>query len=205
MRSKLILAAVAALLVSAPLLHAQAAQPALQAFGGVSAERSSARVFYWNSQKNSSPGQFVVNYSAPAWSKEMDDPAAFDKATKGKIWRLGKDFWTTLDTNIPLTIAGKEVAPGSYYLGLERSSDGATWSLVFIDPAKARKNHADAFDMTLTPVEFKVPTTVQKGTAKNEKLVIDLSYAKETPKSVTMKISWGTMQVSVPIEAQVAM
>jgi hypothetical protein len=38
-----------------------------------------------------------------------EDPVKFDRMTKGKTWRQGKDFWTVLDTNLPLRIAGKEV------------------------------------------------------------------------------------------------
>jgi DUF2911 family protein len=63
--------------------------------------------------------------------KEYEDPVKFDGMTKGKTWRLGKDFWTVLDTNVPLKIAGKEVAAGTYYLGLFRSADGSAWSLAF--------------------------------------------------------------------------
>ncbi len=29
--------------------------------------------------------------------------------TSGKIWRMGENFWTSLDSNAPLTIGGVEV------------------------------------------------------------------------------------------------
>jgi hypothetical protein len=48
---------------------------------------------------------------------------------------------------MPLTIAGKTIPAGLWYLGLHRSEDGATWSLVFIDPVKTRAAHMDASEI----------------------------------------------------------
>ena len=51
---------------------------------------------------------------------------------------------------------------GLYYLGLHRSEDGSKWNLVFIDPAKVRAEHIDAFDIHMAPVWFEVPVTFRK-------------------------------------------
>src|SRR2546425_5669783 len=129
-------------------------KPAIEAFGGAEPdERGSTRLLYWDRQKDVGAGEFAIDYGRPVWKKDYDDSAKFDGMTNGKTWRLGKDFWTVLDTNLPLRIAGKEVAPGTYYLGLFRSADGAAWSLAFIEPAKARAAHLDAFEINKAPIQ----------------------------------------------------
>jgi hypothetical protein len=101
-------------------------------------------VLYWDGVKNTSAGQLVIHHGRPTWRPEYDDPKNFDAMTSGKVWRLGKDFWTTLSTDLRLKVAGRDVAPGAYYLGAERSADGASWSLVFYEPAKVRVARIDA-------------------------------------------------------------
>jgi hypothetical protein len=186
--------------------YAQDKKPAVQAFtSDTPDERGSTRVLYWSSEKNVPLGQLAIDFGRPVWKKEYENVAAFDGFTKGKVWRLGKDFWTTLDTGLPLKIAGKDVPPGFYYLGLHRSQDGATWSLAFVDPAKARKAMLDAFMMDKATVEFKVPMTTEKAATSADKLTVVLTAAKENIKDVTLKITWGTLQLSVPIQVSVSM
>jgi hypothetical protein len=195
----------ALLFCAVSLVQAQNKKPAVQAFDGAGDERGSTRVLYWSSEKNLPLGQLAIDFGRPVWKKEYENAAAFDGFTKGKVWRFGKDFWTTLDTGLPLKIAGKEIPPGLYYLGLHRSEDGATWSLAFIDPVKARKGMLDAFMMDKATVEFKVPVSTEKAAASAEKLTVLLTAAKDNVKEVTLKINWGTLQLSVPIQVSVSM
>lgn len=175
----------------------------LVSFGSDSPERGTTRVGYWNMEKNMGVGQFAIDYGRPVWRKEYEDTAKLDEMTKGKVYRLGSNFWTTLDTDMPLKIAGKTVPIGSWYLGLHRSTDGATWSLVFIDPAKARAAHVDASEIERAPVEFKIPVTTDQTTETKEKLTIDLVRQKDNFKDVTLRIGWGKIQLSAPIEVPV--
>jgi hypothetical protein len=196
----------ALLFCAVSVAQAQDKKPAVQAFdGGQVAERGSTRVLYWSTEKNLPLGQLAIDFGRPVWKKEYENVAAFDGFTKGKVWRFGKDFWTTLDTGLPLKIAGKEIPPGLYYLGLHRSEDGATWSLAFVDPVKARKGMLDAFMMDKATVEFKVPVSAEKAATSAEKLTVLLTAAKENIKEVTLKINWGTLQLSVPIQVSVSM
>ena len=184
-------------------LCAQQSKPAMVAEDGGFQERGSARILYWDTKANTAFGQFAIEYGRPLWKKDYDDAATFDKLTKGKIYRLGSNFWTSLDTQLPLKVSGVNVAPGHYYLGLGRSPDGMTWSLVFIDSAKSRAMHLDAFQIDRAPVLFQVPMTVEPGAAASEKLTITLSYPKETPKQATVRIAWGKLQLSAPVEITV--
>lgn len=120
--------------------------------------------------------------------------------TKGKVWRLGNNYWTILDSNLPIKIGGKDIPVGLWYLGLDRSADGKTWSLAFIDPVKARRGRHDGFTMETVPIEFKVPMTAEKPTGVREKLTITLTAAKEDMKKVTLRVSWGRVELTTPVQ-----
>ncbi|MGA2611025.1 MAG: hypothetical protein ABSH01_26565, partial [Terriglobia bacterium] len=90
----------------------QQQRPKIVAEGGTPDDRASARVLYWNTQTNAAAGQFVIDYGRPVWKKEYEDPAKFDAMTRGKIWRMGSNFWSILDTQLPLSIGGKKVPVG---------------------------------------------------------------------------------------------
>lgn len=181
----------------------QQSQPALVAEGGQPDDRASARVLYWNTKQDAAAGQLAINYGRPVWKSVYEDAAKFDAMTKGKVWRLGSNFWTDLESCVPLKISGREVPPGHYYLGLGRSADGSQWSLAFIDPAKVRAAHLDAFDILKAPVEFKVPMSIAKSETKAEKLTLTLSYPKDDIKRVTLKVAWGSLALTAPIEVKV--
>src|SRR5260370_6538039 len=120
--------------------------------------------------------------------------------TKGKTWRMGSNYWTTLDTDMPLAISGKTVPVGMWYLGLHRSEDGTKWSLVFIDPAKVRSTHMDASEINRAPVEFEAPVRMEQPGEMSDKLTIDLSYQQSNLKDVILRISWGKLQLSAPVK-----
>ena len=179
-------------------------KPKVVAEGGTPDDRASARVLYWNSQTNSAAGQVAIDYGRPVWRKEYNDSAKFDAMTRGKVWRMGSNYWTILDTNLPLSIAGKKVPIGLYYIGLHRSEEGSEWSLAFIDPAKARKMHLDAFQIERAPVEFEAHmSNVSKTESPAQKLTITLSYPKNDIRHVTMLVGWGNLSLSTPIEVTV--
>ena len=192
-----------AVLLLVASVQAQQPKPTIVAEGGGVDDYGSTRVLYWNTKIDTSAGQFAINYGRPGWKKDYEDPAKFDAMTKGKVWRMGSNFWTTLDTSLALKISGKSVAVGAYYLGLHRSEDGATWSLAFIDPAKVRSARGDAFEIQKVKVEFMAPMTVAKAAAPVQKLTITLSHAKESPKKVALKVEWGNLALTAPIEATV--
>ncbi len=81
--------------------------------------------------------------------------------------------------------------------------DGATWSLVFIDPVKARSGGMDGHWMDRVPVEFKVPLTVEtSNAAMTEKLTITLStQPPDNMHNLTLRIAWGRLHLATPIQA----
>jgi hypothetical protein len=171
--------------------------------GGEPDDRASARVLYWDEKLNHSAGQLAIDYGRPVWQKKYADAATFDGMTKGKVWRMGSNFWTLLDTSLPLKISGKAISPGYYFLGLARSTDGAQWSLAFIDPAKVRSARGDAFEIQRVKVEFEAPVNVEKATSVVDKLTITFSYKQATSTKVTLRIAWGNFLVSAPVDVSV--
>ena len=161
-------------------------------------ERGLSRVLYWNELRDSPLGAVSIDFGRPNWNPQLDIPARFDALTKGNVWRLGNDYWTTLDSNVPLKISGRDIPIGLWYLGLHRSADGATWSLAFIDPVKARSSRLDPHAMNLAPVEFRVPLTVEQPSGFAEKLTIVLAADKTNIKNVTLRITWGKLQLMAP-------
>src|ERR1043165_7040533 len=179
------------------------APPPIVAFGSDSPERGTTRVGFWNTKKDMGAGQFAIDYGRPVWKKDYEDAAKFDAMTKGKVYRLGSNFWTTLDSDMPLTIAGTQIPAGLWYLGLHRSPDGATWTLVFIDPMKARAEHVDASEIGRAPIAYKAPMTLEQATETKDKLTIDLVFKRANPKDVTLRVAWGKLQLSAPVQVPV--
>jgi DUF2911 family protein len=163
-------------------------------------ERGETRILYWNQDKNQPVAAITIDFGRPLWNKEYDDPARFGLATKGRVWRLGSNYWTILDTNAPLRIQGRDIPIGLWYLGLHRSDDGSTWSLAFVDPIKARRSRLDASAMTTVPVEFKVPMVEERATGTADKLAITLSAQQDNMKNLRLRISWGRLQLMTPVQ-----
>ncbi len=184
-----------------PLFAQQQPRRELSGYGGGVDDRAAARVLYWNIKEDTPAGQFAFDYGRPVWRQKYEDPAKFDAMTKGRVWRMGSNFWTLLDTSLPLKISGKAVPVGYYYLGLRRSEDGAEWSLAFIDPAKVRAARLDGFVIDEATVEFQAPVSIEKTAAITEKLTITLTYTEDAPTKVMMKLAWGNFLVTAPIEA----
>jgi hypothetical protein len=184
--------------------HAQQPKPVIVAEGGTPDDRASARVLYWNTRKDAAAGQLAIDYGRPVWKSAYEDAAEFDAMTKGKTWRMGSNFWTTLDTSLPVKISGREVPPGYYYLGLHRSADGSKWSLAFYDPMEVRAVDLDAYDVNKGRARFEVPMTIAETGPKAEKLTITISYSKNDIRKVTLNVAWGTLTLTTPIDVTVS-
>ena len=193
-----LLVGVLALLMAGSLRAQQ--NPKISVEGGSPDDRASARLLYWNGPANAADGQLAINYGRPVWKKEYDNPATFDKMTKGQIWRMGSNFWTNLYTDVPVTIGGKSISPGLYFLGMQRSADGSSWNLAFIDPVKVRKSRIDAFDIRKATVEFTAPMTVEPASGDAvEKLTITLASDQGDIRSATLKVAWGHLALTAPV------
>jgi hypothetical protein len=167
--------------------------------GGVPDDFASTRLAYFGG--DSALGQFAITYGRPAWRADYDDTGKFDQLTKGKVWRMGSNFWTSFYTDLPLTISGKSVAPGLYFLGLERAADGSSWSLAFIDPVKARNAHVDAFYIQKAHVEFTAPMNLEPPRAEPaQKLTVTIAHTEGDLQNATLRVAFGRLGLTAPVK-----
>jgi hypothetical protein len=153
--------------------------------------RGCTRILYFNGDH--AGGEVAVDYGRPAWKDDYD--AVVAKADPVR-WRFGQNFWTNLDTNIDLSFGTTEIAPGQWYLVLERKADGS-FALVFLDPVEVRDHHVDAFTVALAKGGTEVPLTYRQVEARADHLLIriDLDRAKNGAKLV---IQFGKHELTTP-------
>jgi len=156
--------------------------------------RGSARIFYWGGDH--SGGEVAIHYGQPPWKPEHEQ--AIEKLA-GVRWRLGKDFWTTLDTNIDLKFGETEVLAGCWYLALEkRASDGA-FVLWVLDPVEARDAHLDAFEVQKTKGGTAIVMSHKTVTAAAEKLSIRLDVDAQRKDGANLVIQFGPHELTAPL------
>ena len=179
------------------------AQKDLAAFGGAG-QRSEAGMFVAHMQGNQFAGMAAaafVTYGAPEWKKDYSEQV--DSFTKGKIFRLGKDNWATLDNATALTLNGKTIPAGIWYMAIARdNADG--WTLVLVDPAKAKEAGAAPFAPEKAPRTHEVTMKhemVQGEGAKKLSIAFDKDSAN--PTKGTLTIAWGDRKLTAPYELKV--
>lgn len=154
--------------------------------------RGCTRLFFWNGDH--SGGEVVVDYGKPVWRDDYD--AVVEKAEPAR-WRFGQNFWTTLDTNIDLAFGKVEVAPGQWYLVLERKADG-TFALVVLDPVDVRDHHLDAFTVALTKGGTEVPLAYRKVDVRADHLLVRLDLDGSAKHGGRLVIQFGKHELSAP-------
>ncbi len=171
-------------------------------YGQVVEQRGASRIGYWKRNVNAGLGEVVVDYGRPVWKDNYVNQ--LDQLTRGKMWRMGDNYWTLLDTNLALEMAGVEVSVGLYYLAVRRSPDGSNWDLVFIDPVRSREKGLDSYDVGTRPDEipilFSVPLVFEESAAPVEQLTILLSLDQGSQTKGRMRLSWGNLALSAPLK-----
>ncbi len=179
----------------------QAQLPPFWIYGQSVEERASTRIGYWRKDANAGLGEVVISYGRPPWKQAYVQQ--FDQLTKGKMWRMGDNYWTLLDTNLPVRFGETEIPVGLYYLAVKRSQDGSQWSLVFIDPAASRKKVLDSYDVGTRPKEipilYKTPLKLGKSESAVQKLTILFKLNQGSQTEGTMRLSWGPHTLEAPV------
>lgn len=173
-----------------------------QSFPPTNDARKSTRLFLYTSNGGFKPlGQVFVGYGPIDWKPQYDqaiESGRFD----GQHWRLGKDFWTTIDTNVPIEIGGAEVEPGSYYLSLMRNADG-TYKLGIHDPVEVRKGRFDAFQVQAGNIAAKAygKMTHESIEEAASELTLSIRYDSD-PTNASFRIEFGPHRVSCPLRVK---
>lgn len=136
-----------------------------------------------------------LTHGQPVWKDEYD--GMMDKL-KGKMNRLGKDWFTTLITSSDFEIGGTKLPAGSYVVGLHCDKDGK-FSLGFMDSSKAMKDGVSPF--TEWKPEMTAPLTLNKDAAKEAvgKMAMTFTAEKEGSGKGTFTLAWGKHTLTTPI------
>jgi len=147
-------------------------------------------------------GCLSITHGLPEWKSEFENQ--FDSMTQGKVWRFGNGGWAILDATVPITIGGKEIPAGLYYAGIGRTQDDK-WSLVLVDPAKAREKGLLSFQIGQAPKAHEAPLAYTKDEDKpvTTKLWVGIKPDQANKTKATLDIKWGTHHLTAPVELKV--
>ena len=184
MRLPLVSAALAALCFALPATAQQ-----VQVFGGNGQRSHTSQLFFGDGVAGGM--QFV--YSQPKW---MDSHNEMLDKIKGRLNRLGKDWWTTFNTTTDLEFGGVKVPAGCYVVGIDCDKEGK-FSLAMLDASKAMKQAALPFSMSEDGAmnwkpEILVPLDLKKDSAKEsvELMTMTLKLDGATLKG-SYTLTWG--------------
>ncbi len=146
-------------------------------------------------------GLVTVAYGQPEWKPEYVEQ--FDAVTKGKRWRFGRNWWTTLDTNTPLVLGDVAIEPGDYYLVGERPADSPAdsddWYLRVLDPAAVRELQLDPVMAFETTGGRRVRLKHELTESTNELMTIEIYPDEEDGRRAMLAAWWGNHRLSVPL------
>ena len=146
-------------------------------------------------------GLVTFAYGQPEWKQEYVEQ--FDAVTKGKRWRFGRNWWTTLDTNTPIVLGDVAIEPGDYYLVGERPADSPAdtndWYLLVLDPATVRERQLDPVMAFETTGGRRVKLTHELTESTNELLAIEIYLDEEDSSRAMLAAWWGNHRLSAPL------
>lgn len=157
--------------------------------------RGSSRILFYKAKGNPKGERTafaVVDHGIVAWNDKLAQEAAAMRA--GTRWRLGKDWATTLDTNVPLLLGGKKLAPGSWHLTLGKTKDG--WQLAVSSAAEDHQKKLDGFAASHVSPVLEVPMPSAPLSPPADKLQITFASEGGTTQLVVV---FGPERLTVPI------
>ncbi|MCA8948510.1 MAG: cupin domain-containing protein [Planctomycetes bacterium] len=154
--------------------------------------RGAARIFYWFGPD--SAGQLVMDYGRPRWQAGY---SKFVTEQSGKRWRFGENSWTRLDTNIPITLGGRSVAPGSYYVVMQHT--GSAPEIVLLQPDEVRAGLLDAYEAPKTSGGLAIPLQVAAAEFPASRLAIEWAVDREQRDTGELRIHFGPHLLTAPL------
>lgn len=186
-----LLASIASLALLAALVPAQ-----VQAFP-MDGQRATTGLFYWDQAVQGTPGQIFLHYGQPTWKEEYEKIVTSEKAV---TQRLGSNWWTTLDTTLPLTIGQTKVPAGIYYLGLHKTAKGQ-WQLMLLDPKEVRAKKAHPAMTRGLTAKLSADLVYRKVGKSVDKLTITIKPSKSDPRISSLGIHWHDHFLRAQVEA----
>ena len=123
--------------------------------------------------------QVTLDYGRPS----LNGRDVLKLITPGKIWRLGSDASTTIESNVDLDFGGTRVAKGKHIL-LARLVEPGKWTLVV--SSKSAQQYEPGAKLAEVPMEF------HEESDPVEELTIKLS---NTSGRGVIEIAWGSARL----------
>ena len=134
--------------------------------------------------------KITIEYSRPR--ARGRDPLFGGRVVRwNEVWTPGANWATTLETNKPVTLAGRQVPAGKYSMWMVVRRDG-NWTTV-LDP-QVRRYHMDPPDSTAAQIRIQTPITAAPFTE-----VLTWSMPAITATGGTLAMEWGTTRVAMDV------
>jgi Tetratricopeptide repeat len=163
-------------------------------------ERRCSRLAFFADRK--SPGQIALNYSSLEWQDRFEETLESPKFV-GKKWRLGREFWTTLDNSMPLQVAGVDIPAGYWYLTLEHRGD-KKFVLGVHEPAEARRLQLDPFRADLLTAGIEIPLQHRASKEAHQQLDIRLVMPMGEHTDGELQIGFGGHELVADLHVDLA-
>ncbi|MCA8951929.1 MAG: DUF2911 domain-containing protein [Planctomycetes bacterium] len=182
-------------LTAAALLGLAAAAPSqnVQVFGEPHTRGATTQILFGDGIM----AGISIEHGTPAWKDEYN--GMLDHL-KGRLLRLGSNWWTTMTTSVDLEFGGQKVPAGAYLLGLHCDEDGK-FAMTFLEATKGLKAGAlpfatseDRKSMNWKP-DFMAPLKLMKDASDEvaEEMHMELKINPDLKGTYTL--SWGKHQL----------
>jgi len=186
--------------LAASAFFASSANAQVQSMGGPDTGRQASWVIFAEMQNGFTPhGAVAIQYGQPLWQDSYDAVLASGKFN-GTTQRLGKNWWTSLDTTIAIEIGGTKIAAGSYYLGIQVAKDGAIGLLV-IDAKSSNEKGWLPFVSSQWKSDIVCKLDLKKDAHEDvqQKMLIAISADKADLSKGTFSIRWGKHDLTAAV------
>jgi hypothetical protein len=179
------LTALAALAFTLP-----AAAQKVQVFGGNGQRATTTQIVFGDGLM----GGISIDHGQPVWKDSYD---GMRQQLKGRLLRLGSNWWSTLTTSFPLDLGGTRIPAGSYLLGLTCDKDGR-FALALVEATKALRAGAMPFPidkqgtMNWQP-DYQAPLELRENVADTvvERMTMTLQFADGDIARGSYTLAWG--------------
>jgi hypothetical protein len=193
MRQSLLLTALAVLPWSSACSTPNAANaplPKVQVFGGHGERAATSQILFGDGIMSG----MSITYGQPVWQDAYN--GMLDRL-KGKLLRLGKDWWTTFTTSCDLAFDDVKVPAGAYLVGLACDVDG-NFALTLLEASKGMRQGALPFStneqgtMNWQP-DLRIPLQLHRdGNSETvSQLRITLSANGDNLRDGKFELAWG--------------
>lgn len=183
----------------APTLSAQKTELQTFAQAGQRAESSFFVAKMQDGEFAGAAGAVFLTYGTPEWKPEYSTQV---DNMKGKLFRLGKDWWATFDTMTPVSFGGVTIPAGVWYLGVSCDKTGK-WSLAFLEPNRVKNSGVMPNAADNAPRTHDVPLAMAKSGAMAKTLACTFEQGSDATHG-KLTIAWGDRTLTTSFEVKVS-